>query len=71
MSYTLDRKAAAIYAAERLVELGDFQSITITRQGTSEDFSVVLVTLSSDISEMTLTHSPGEGITYATPLRMI
>lgn len=65
------RKAAAIYAVERLVEPGDFQSITITRRGTSEDYFVVLVTPSSDIYGMNLKVSTEGQITYAGPLRIL
>jgi len=68
MSSMLARKAAAIYAAEQLASLGDCQSITITRQGSSEDFSVRLVTRSSDTFVMTLTAFSAEGFTSASPL---
>lgn len=63
MSSMLARKAAAISAAEQLASLSDCQSITITRQGTSEDFSVRLATTSSDIFVMTLNAFSAEGFT--------
>lgn len=69
MSSMLARKAAAIYAAEQLASLGDCQSITITRVGSSEDFCVRLVTKSSDTFVMTLNAFSAEGFTSASPLR--
>ena len=54
MSSTLARKAAVISAVERLAELDDCQSITITFQDSSGGFSAVGATLSSDGSAMIL-----------------
>lgn len=71
MSSTLAKKAAVISAVEQLVELGDCQSITITRQDTSGAYSVALVTQSSDIYVMTLKLSSEGQITSATPLRIV
>lgn len=70
-SSTLARKAAVISAVEQLVEPGDFQSIMITQQGSSGDYSVALVTPSSDIYGMTLKVSTEGEITYASPLRIL
>lgn len=71
MSYTLARKAAVISAVEQLVEPGDFQSIMITQQGSSGDYSVALVTRSSDTYAMTLKVSIGGQVIYASPLRIV
>lgn len=71
MTSTLARKAAVISAVEQLVGPGDFQSITITRRDSFEDYFVVLVTPSSDIYGMTLKVSTEGEITYASPLRIL
>lgn len=55
MPSTLARKAAVISAVEQLVEPGDFQSIMITQQGSSGDYSVALVTRSLVTSETVMT----------------
>lgn len=71
MASTLARKAAVISAVERLVEPGDFQSIMITQQGSSGDYSVALVTRSSDTYAMSLKVSSEGQITYVSPLRIV
>lgn len=71
MPSTLARKAAVISAVEQLVEPGDFQSIMITQRGSSGDYSVALVTRSSDTYAMTLKVSSEGQITYASPLLIV
>ena len=68
---TLARKATVISTVELLVEPGDFQSITITRQGSSGDYFVVLATPSSGIYGMNLKVSSAGQTTYASPLRIL
>lgn len=71
MPSTLARKAAVISAVEQLVEPGDFQSIMITQQGSSGDYSVALVTRSSDTYAMNLKVSSEGQVTYASPLHIV
>jgi hypothetical protein len=71
MPSTLRREAAVISAVEQLVELEDFQSITVMRRDSCGDYSAVLVTPSLDIYGMTLKVSSEGEITYASPLRIL
>jgi hypothetical protein len=71
MASTLARKAAVISAVAQLAEPGDFQSITITRRDSFEDYFVVLVTPHSDTYGMTLKLSSEGQVTYASPLRIL
>lgn len=61
------RTASAISAVEQLERLGDFQSITITLQATSEGYCVEDAILSLEDFGMTLTPS-SEGVTIFVPL---